>query len=76
MTDNNNDSSKTLKTEKINNPDRKFAWMDKYIKQTGNVARMEAKKNGTYIIYEKDGQLVKEYPDGKILPLKDKSQDE
>ncbi len=76
MTDNNNDSSKTLKTEKINNLDRKFAWMDKYIKQTGNVARMEAKKNGTYIIYEKDGQLVKEYPDGKILPLKDKSQDE
>lgn len=58
-----------MKVEKINNKERKFAWMDKWVKLTGDRARIDAKANGTYIVYEKDGQLVKEYPDGKIVPL-------
>lgn len=36
---------------------------------TGERARIDAKANKTYIIYEKNGKLVKEFPDGKITPL-------
>ena len=35
---------------------------------TGERARVDAKANNTYIVYEKDGQLVKEFPDGQIAP--------
>ncbi|MBV6682339.1 hypothetical protein KV679_01395 [Bacillus sp. JRC01] len=52
-----------------NRPKRKYAWMDEYIKRTGEAAMEQAKKNNTYIIYEKDGKLVKEYPNGKVIPL-------
>lgn len=45
--------------------------MDEFIKQTGRVAMDEARENNTYIVYEKDGNMVKEYPDGRILPLSD-----
>ncbi|EQB37040.1 hypothetical protein M948_10200 [Virgibacillus sp. CM-4] len=69
MTKNKNEPSNGFKTEKINNPNRKFAWMDKWIKMTGDMARIDAKANGTYIIYEKNGELVKEYPNGDIFPL-------
>ncbi|MFS0562048.1 hypothetical protein AB1K91_15030 [Terribacillus sp. 179-K 1B1 HS] len=44
--------------------------MDEYIKRTGEVAMKQAKKNNTYIVYEKGGKLVKEYPSGKIVLLK------
>lgn len=54
-----------------NRPKRKYAWMDEFIKQTGRVAMDEARENNTYIVYEKDGNMVKEYPDGRILPLSD-----
>lgn len=43
--------------------------MDKWVKMTGDRARIDSKANGTYIVYEKDGQLVKEYPNGEIVPL-------
>ncbi|MFS0752645.1 hypothetical protein [Oceanobacillus sp. 1P07AA] len=57
-------------TYKINEPSkRKFGWMDKWAKATGDLARIDAKVNNTYIIYEKEGELVKEYPNGKIMPL-------
>ncbi|WP_179106467.1 hypothetical protein [Terribacillus halophilus] len=43
--------------------------MDEYIKRTGEVAMEQAKKNNTYIVYEKDDKLVKEYHNGNIIPL-------
>ncbi|WP_368901927.1 hypothetical protein [Oceanobacillus oncorhynchi] len=52
------------------NPKRKYGWMDKYAKMTGDRAMIDAKANGTYIVYEKDGKMVKEYPNGRIMPLK------
>lgn len=48
---------------------RKYAWVDKWAKMTGERARIDAKANNTYIIYEKNGQLVKEYPNGQVIPL-------
>ncbi|WP_153720706.1 hypothetical protein [Sporosarcina cascadiensis] len=41
-----------------------------WVKMTGERARIDAKANDTYIIYEKDGVLCKEYPNGKVVPLK------
>ncbi|WP_404331599.1 hypothetical protein [Mesobacillus maritimus] len=35
----------------------------------------EAKKNGTYIIYmDDDGDVVKEYPDGRIKKVRDENE--
>lgn len=45
---------------------RKFGWVDKWAKMTGDRARIDAKVNNTYIVYEKDGKLVKEFPNGDI----------
>lgn len=50
-------------------PKRKFAWVDKWAKMTGERAKIDAKANNTYIIYDLEGKLVKEYPDGKIVEL-------
>ncbi|MDR7000079.1 hypothetical protein [Neobacillus niacini] len=37
------------------------------IKKTGEVAREEAKRHGTYIVYtDKSGKTVREYADGRI----------
>ncbi|PAD21324.1 hypothetical protein [Terribacillus saccharophilus] len=58
-----------MSDNKNNRPKRKYKWMDEYIKRTGEVAMEQAKKNNTYIVYEKDGKLVKEYPKGKIIRL-------
>lgn len=55
--------------EQNNVPKRKFAWVDKWVKMTGERARIDAKVNNTYIVYEKNGKLVKEYPSGDIVPL-------
>ncbi|SFM10326.1 hypothetical protein [Salibacterium qingdaonense] len=48
---------------------RKYGWVDKWAAMTGERARIDAKANNTYIIYEQHGQLVKEFPDGKIIPF-------
>jgi len=48
---------------------RKYGWVDKWVKMTGERARIDAKANKTYIVYEKDGKLVKEFPNGDIAPL-------
>ncbi|MFD1412613.1 hypothetical protein [Oceanobacillus jeddahense] len=48
---------------------RKYGWVDKWAKMTGERARIDAKVNNTYIIYDKDGTLVKEYPNGEIVPF-------
>lgn len=54
---------------KNNRTKRKYEWMDEYIKRTGEVAMEEAKKDNTYIVYEKDDKLVKEYSNFNIIPL-------
>lgn len=39
----------------------------KLIRLTGDRARLDAKANGTYIVYKTaEGQIVKEYSTGKI----------
>lgn len=55
--------------EQNNVPKRKFAWVDNWVKMTGERARIDAKVNNTYIVYEKNGRLVKEFPNGDIVPL-------
>ncbi len=40
-----------------------------WVKMTGERARIDAKVNNTYIVYEKNCKLVKEYPNGDIVPL-------
>ncbi|WP_328699994.1 hypothetical protein [Chengkuizengella marina] len=44
--------------------------LHKLIKLTGDRAKLDAKANGTYIVYKTDnGQIVKEYTNGKIIPI-------
>ena len=55
--------------QQANNPKRKYGWVDKWVKMTGERARIDAKANNTYIVYEKEGKLVKEFPNGHIVPF-------
>ncbi|GAC44485.1 hypothetical protein [Paenibacillus popilliae] len=44
--------------------------LQKLIKLTGERAKLDAKANGTYIVYQLGkGQIVKEYVNGVIEPL-------
>ncbi|WP_167357033.1 hypothetical protein [Paenibacillus pectinilyticus] len=44
--------------------------LHKLIKLTGDRAKLDAKANDTYIVYKNgNGQIVKEYVDGRIIPL-------
>ncbi|MFC3803959.1 hypothetical protein [Cohnella sp. GCM10012308] len=46
--------------------------LQKLIKLTGDRAKLDAKANETYIVYKtKDGQIVKEYYNGDIVPVAD-----
>lgn len=46
--------------------------LQKLIKLTGERAKLDAKANDTYIVYKSDkGQILKEYTDGKIIPVTD-----
>lgn len=46
--------------------------LQKLIKLTGERAKIDAKANGTYIVYQIDnGQIVKEYANGVIEPIED-----
>lgn len=56
--------------------ERKYAWVDKWAKMTGERARIDAKVNNTYIVYMTKNGLVKEYPNGEIVPFDEMSQDE
>ncbi|MFK4471885.1 hypothetical protein ACIFQM_23550 [Paenibacillus sp. NRS-1782] len=41
--------------------------LGKLIKLTGDRAKLDAKANGTYIVYKTpDGQFVKEYSNGQV----------
>lgn len=52
--------------------ERKYAWVEKGAKMTGERAMIDAKVNDTYIVYQnQNGKLVKKYPDGKIVEFKD-----
>ncbi|MGY0692097.1 hypothetical protein ACW2QC_04790 [Virgibacillus sp. FSP13] len=53
--------------------ERKFAWIDKWVKMTGDRARIDAKANDTCIVYETEKGIVQEYPDGKVIKLDQKS---
>lgn len=46
---------------------RKFEWIDKWVKMTGERAKIDAKANNTSIIYHTEEGLVREYPDGTIV---------
>jgi hypothetical protein len=42
--------------------------LEKRIRLAGKRAREEARKHGTYVVYEDDdGNIVREYPDGTIV---------
>ena len=44
----------------------------KYVKLTGERAKLDAKANGTYIVYKTNqGQIVREYANGAIVPVND-----
>lgn len=58
-----------MSEKQSNVPERKYAWADKWIKMTGERARIDAKVNNTYIVYKKNGVLVKEFPEGNTIPL-------
>ncbi len=46
--------------------------MHKFIKLTGERARLDAKANGTYIVYKSNrGQIVKEFINGEIVVIND-----
>ena len=47
---------------------RKYEWIDKWVKMTGERAKIDAKANNTYIIYNTEKGWVREYPDGTIVP--------
>jgi len=44
--------------------------LQKRIRLTGERAMLDAKANGTYIVYKNsDGQMLKKYPNGEVVPL-------
>lgn len=50
----------------------KFQDLEKWIKLTGDRAKLDAKANGTYIVYKTaEGNFVKEYHNGEIVPVVD-----
>lgn len=46
--------------------------LEKRIRMAAELARIEAKIHGTYTVYmDKDGDIVREYPDGTIKKKRD-----
>ncbi|MGP0576396.1 hypothetical protein ACTP13_05180 [Paenibacillus peoriae] len=46
--------------------------LGKLIKLTGDRAKLDAKANGTYIVYKtSEGQFVKEYSNGQVERIKE-----
>lgn len=56
--------------------ERKFSWIDKWVKMTGERAKIDAKVNDTYIIYNTENGWVKEFPDGKVIPFDEENEGE
>ena len=57
-----------MSEEQNNETNRKYEWLSPWVKMTGERARIDAKVHNTYIVYEKDGKFVKEFPNGDIVP--------
>ncbi|MGM0881070.1 MAG: hypothetical protein ACQEXQ_08485 [Bacillota bacterium] len=50
--------------------------LQKLIKLTGDRAKLDAKANGTYVVYKtKDGKFVKEYSNGNIEQIEKQEND-
>lgn len=50
----------------------KFKDLEKWIKLTGDRAKLDAKANDTYIVYKTtEGQIVKEYSNGDVVHVAD-----
>jgi hypothetical protein len=50
--------------------------LQKLIKLTGDRAKLDAKANGTYVVYKtKNGQFMKEYSNGNIEQIKKQEND-
>ncbi|WP_179090322.1 hypothetical protein MHI37_10035 [Paenibacillus sp. FSL H8-0548] len=50
--------------------------LQKLIKLTGDRAKLDAKANGTYVIYKtKDGQFMKEHSNGNIEQIEKQEND-
>jgi hypothetical protein len=48
--------------------------LKKLIKLTGERAKLEAKANGTYVVYkDTTGRLVREYSNGVKMPIPDEN---
>ncbi len=46
--------------------------LNKFIKLTGDRAKLDAKANGTYIVYKtSEGHMVREYSNGEIERIED-----
>lgn len=46
--------------------------LNKFIKLTGDRAKLDAKANGTYFVYKtNDGHMVREYSNGEIVRIED-----
>jgi len=44
--------------------------LHKFVKLTGDRAKLDAKANNTYIVYKTNsGQIVKEFANGQIVPV-------
>ncbi|MED2737484.1 hypothetical protein [Bacillus toyonensis] len=43
--------------------------VEKYVATTGDLARIDATIANTYIVYMKDGKMVKDYPNGEIVEI-------
>lgn len=63
------ESNTVTDDEKVKAVD-KFKDLEKWIKLTGECAKLDAKANDTYIVYKTtEGQIVKEYNNGDIVPV-------
>lgn len=49
--------------------------VEEIIRNLGKYAMEEARKKGTYIVYtDDDGDVVKEYPDGRTIKVRDENE--
>lgn len=49
--------------------------VEKILEMTGEIALIDAKIANTYIVYIKDGKMVREYPNGDIVEVRGEKND-
>ncbi|WP_088362463.1 hypothetical protein [Bacillus cereus] len=62
----NEDNQKEIRRNAVMNALKRKS-VEKLLETTGDLARIDAKVANTFIVYMKDGKMVKEYPNGKII---------